>query len=1598
MPLRGAFGMMMLMAGLAVATSAAAAVPAPVADRPALEKAAQDLAADLKDLAAARDRLVASLEARMRADHAAAPPRDLLLRLDEGADHETLEMVLRQRGGRWQSARAVVPAWRHETMQEKFHFFTGSGAVRRDKFAYDVDASGLVLAGGALKGLASTTLCIDFLEEDRLPAGGKEPSWWDRFLVIGYTRPRRQSFILQAETVEGVHEFSCTLAGGVSWSGARRPIHLVFRVPAGRWDEPHVITPTWNRAVHKADVSGLRVSGGKLQGDLRVRLIPDLWVPKDQKVRTQVFKVSADLRQGRLDGTYQASGDLGDYAGRVLGTGGTLVRGGYSASGEMGLYAGKVLGQTFPALGSARGIVAPETYSRASDRGQVVLDTVAEATRVYNQVRAAHLALASYPYPLDQALDQAGAILAPDWTPAAGQALSAADLEAIVAYGASLRAAVGAAPVPGKTACVLGHPLPQDPAFGPYSDLAPLEGGAGKPNLLPPETGSDGPQRWQFIRSWRILGPLPQTDNLEFNAAEVPDLEPAQGASYKPDLAALDSLGISVPQREPMQWMAIEAPLGKARPPWDKTGVFRMWHGVVWYASAEVYSEKPQSVWLAVNANDHGKLWVNDRLVWADAEKSWAYRPLDKAVFQVPLLQGANRLLVRCRGDRTDTWFRLHVCTRGRPRAASEVAKEAPPAASPPACVGPYGDGSSTWPEARPPLAWDIQEGTNVLWRADLPAGGPQPIVVGDRLLVVAEPDTLLCFQKETGKPLWSRACGIWEVLGDKARAEYDALSDKEKDAWLGRRLGGRTDRPAGPVSDWKYVYVHYGTGLAACYDLDGNRRWVVRTYLSGAVLLVAEGGLVVEGDPTALWTLGGPPAAPPAGGKGKARGQEEHALVGLDPATGARRWAAAVPGRLQAGHVKLLRLRGAAGRLDAVVTSADQVLDAASGRLLLERLDIDPNGHYAVSQDADHLFYTAMGDRLAVRFWLDGAGRPAYRPLWFSHYEVTGFFNVMTTAVSCHGLLYNYGQVLERGPHCPCAQVEVNALDVATGRTVARVKPVLENAVNHGIVPAAAGDYVFFCDAGGGSHGGLQGHGQTAAVRAGPEPHLAARNLVDQGTGWPPVFDGPRLYLRGPRAVTCIAVTTDQGRRYEALRLAETLLGQVGPEPKVSAVRTIEPPADYRPGEDVPVVKLSSGEGLAQWLVAAPLPSGSPTEAADAEKVAAMRVDSSGVPLSYGGSTAAFVPLPDEFVRVTGPHYQEYYNLQGRGMRFPSYQKTINPRGILGGLDKVGFFYTVLENARGRVVVSTLDDAGIDVWIGGQSVARGEPVRLRPGLYPLLVRFGPKALSADLVEEPTDVGRALEAGVLKPVAWPTAWKVFGDVPQGSPLLGGEQLAAVPDALAIGDATLTPRTIPLKGLAADLMPLLPIEPPPDSAARHGAPISGEHAAYCFATIEVPADGKLLINSAADWFMAWYLDGKRIYDTLESGNRVAAALVTAHTFSAKVGKGRHVLAVLVRPGSRGWSLTSIGGLVTDRKAPLGVRFPAKGAAKTAPGERVLKPAFREVQDPEDVYGAWRARVRRRESRLRQIVEEWPGTEPARAAEACLRALAERKDVP
>jgi outer membrane protein assembly factor BamB len=172
-------------------------------------------------------------------------------------------------------------------------------------------------------------------------------------------------------------------------------------------------------------------------------------------------------------------------------------------------------------------------------------------------------------------------------------------------------------------------------------------------------------------------------------------------------------------------------------------------------------------------------------------------------------------------------------------------------------------------------------------------------------------------------------------------------------------------------------------------------------------------------------------------------------------------------------------------------------------------------------------------------------------------------------------------------------------------------------------------------------------------------------------------------------------------------------------------------------------------------------------------------------------------------------------------------------------------------------------------------------------------------------------------------VAWPTAWRAFGPVPSTVPLLDGNDLKTIPAELPAGGVRYPARTLAVAGGVLDFSnlyggygfaPLAAGEKPGPSPRGKGKRDydTVEKAVYVMAEIRCEKAGKLTIGAGCDWWMAWYLDGKRIFDTLKGGNEFSPNQITDHVFSTNVTAGPHVLAVLVRAGSAGWSLASAGG--------------------------------------------------------------------------------------
>ena len=72
-------------------------------------------------------------------------------------------------------------------------------------------------------------------------------------------------------------------------------------------------------------------------------------------------------------------------------------------------------------------------------------------------------------------------------------------------------------------------------------------------------------------------------------------------------------------------------------------------------------------------------------------------------------------------------------------------------------------DGSGSYPDAQPPLEWSTTK--NVVWCTPMPGYGvSHPVILGQRLFICAEPATLLCLDKGSGKVVWEKTCSYSEV------------------------------------------------------------------------------------------------------------------------------------------------------------------------------------------------------------------------------------------------------------------------------------------------------------------------------------------------------------------------------------------------------------------------------------------------------------------------------------------------------------------------------------------------------------------------------------------------------------------------------------------------------------------------------------------------------------------------------------------------------------------------------------------------------------------------------------------------------------------
>jgi len=415
------------------------------------------------------------------------------------------------------------------------------------------------------------------------------------------------------------------------------------------------------------------------------------------------------------------------------------------------------------------------------------------------------------------------------------------------------------------------------------------------------------------------------------------------------------------------------------------------------------------------------------------------------------------------------------------------------------------GDGSGQFADADPPVKWSQKEG--ILWKAPLPGGGySSPVFANDQLFVTADPSHVVCISANDGSVLWQADAGYAAALGKEKAAEihqtharfdeeleplksrHDALLKSDPQAaelsklkkqieaieqrrseyskqFPSEKRGGAGNTAATPATDGERVFVTFGTGIVAAFDLDGQRLWVRHVEVSqagwghSASPVIADGKLIVHFPD----------------------------LIALDRNTGQELWRAKAPARQGTPAVAKL------GDDDVVVTPSGAIVAAGDGRILAEKLFDMPVASPIVHEGM--IYAHGVGIVKAIRLPASADEPIDTKPVWEAK---CGRDERLASAVWHDGLLYSGTRpgVLE-------------VLEAETGKAVYRKRLQLGE-----LYPslAAAGDSIFISGA----------EGKTLVLKPGRKFEELGTNQLDRFSTTP-VFAGQRMYVRIDKHLCCI-------------------------------------------------------------------------------------------------------------------------------------------------------------------------------------------------------------------------------------------------------------------------------------------------------------------------------------------------------------------------------------------------------------------------------------------------------------------------------------------
>jgi len=379
-----------------------------------------------------------------------------------------------------------------------------------------------------------------------------------------------------------------------------------------------------------------------------------------------------------------------------------------------------------------------------------------------------------------------------------------------------------------------------------------------------------------------------------------------------------------------------------------------------------------------------------------------------------------------------------------------------------PQTTGWRNDGSGRYPVAAPPMEWS--ETKNIVWSTEIgPNRYSSPVVADGRVFLVADPAWLFCVDAANGTVLWKKSNDFAD-LPDKVDAK--------------RPAGDAGNTTPTPVTDGRHVYVVFGTGIVASYDVEGKRRWIRHFDLKPA-------------------TEYGRAASPVLAG-GKLLITLSH-LIALDAETGKEVWRnKAVP--------------ECYGTPIVATVAGEEVAAMASGQIVRVRdgalLATDLGGlKFASPIVVDQTLYLIQTGSSAKRLAPESRDRWEARQLWEQEIEGGAFY---ASPLWDKGLIYAVAN--------ENIFTIVDAKDgkiVATRELESREPSGAPAAAPPNIYPSLvlAGKYLYlFTDS-----------GEALVLEPGRAYKELKRNYLGKGHGGTPAFDGTRMYLRSGQKLYCI-------------------------------------------------------------------------------------------------------------------------------------------------------------------------------------------------------------------------------------------------------------------------------------------------------------------------------------------------------------------------------------------------------------------------------------------------------------------------------------------